>query len=154
VKESFTMLTAVGRVKIQIENHFLKQVELNSASHISVPQSCFAEQVFQQINQYFNEADFVFDLPILQQGSQHQLKVWSVLSNILSGDVLTYGQLANSVGSCAQAVGTACRNNPLPIIVPCHRVVAATGIGGYSGEKSGLLLSIKEKLLKHEGITF
>ncbi|MDH5360986.1 MAG: MGMT family protein, partial [Gammaproteobacteria bacterium] len=68
------------------------------------------------------------------------------------GSVLSYGELAAKLNSSARAVGNACRKNPLPIIVPCHRVVAKSGIGGYSGQTEGPLIEQKRRLLRHEGI--
>ncbi len=81
-----------------------------------------------------------------------QSKVLKQLQLIPYGETRTYGQIAKILKTSPRAVGNACRSNPLPIIIPCHRVVAANGIGGYDGAKSGELLSIKCKLLEMEGI--
>ena len=67
------------------------------------------------------------------------------------GQVVTYGELAKALDSSARAVAGACRANPIPILIPCHRVVAATGLGGYMGETGGEALAIKQWLLQHEG---
>jgi methylated-DNA-[protein]-cysteine S-methyltransferase len=67
------------------------------------------------------------------------------------GEVRTYGALARKLRSSARAVGNACRANPVPMVVPCHRVVGATGLGGYMGAFTGDPLAIKEWLLRHEG---
>ena len=63
---------------------------------------------------------------------------------------MTYGELAQQLGTSARAIGQACRTNPVPIIVPCHRVIAANHAGGYAGHTSGKLLAIKKYLLDHE----
>ena len=65
---------------------------------------------------------------------------------------LTYGEMAKKLDSSPRAVGNACRANPLPIIIPCHRVVSQSGIGGYGGHTEGEVLAIKEWLLHHEGV--
>ena len=80
-----------------------------------------------------------------------QEKVLQQLLLIPYGETRSYGEIARILNTSPRAVGNACRNNPLSIIVPCHRVVAANGIGGYSGETGGELLSIKRRLLQLEG---
>jgi methylated-DNA-[protein]-cysteine S-methyltransferase len=75
------------------------------------------------------------------------------MQNIRAGNTLTYGALAEQIGSNARAVGTACGKNPVPIVVPCHRIVAASGLGGFMGGKREDPLAIKRWLLTHEGAT-
>ena len=88
-----------------------------------------------QLDAYFDGTLTEFDLPLDPDGSQHQKKVWARMQQIPYGQMLTYGEMAAEIGSAAQAVGTACGMNPLPILIPCHRVIAAGGnLGGYSGE--------------------
>jgi len=81
-----------------------------------------------------------------------QKKVLKQLQKIPYGETRTYGEIAKILNTSPRAVGNACRNNPLPIIIPCHRVVAANGIGGYDGARSGALLDIKRRLLEQEGL--
>ncbi len=100
---------------------------------------------------YLNDAKFCFDLPLRLSGSKHQLDVWQAMQTIPSGATMTYGAIAERVGSNARAVGTACGKNPLPIVVPCHRIVAANGLGGFMGGKRDDPLAIKRWLLTHEG---
>jgi methylated-DNA-[protein]-cysteine S-methyltransferase len=92
------------------------------------------------------------DLPI-GDGTPFQRKVWSACRTIDSGDTRTYGWIAKELRlrpvHC-RAVGNALRSNPLPIAVPCHRVVAASGIGGYAGSRTGALADIKRELLAFE----
>ena len=66
------------------------------------------------------------------------------------GQTRTYGDIAKEIGSAAQAVGNACGRNPLPIIIPCHRIVGGSGIGGFSGSRGDETVSIKQWLLQHE----
>lgn len=85
------------------------------------------------------------------QGTPFQQAVWAELGRIPYGTVVTYGELADRLGSSARAVAGACRANPVPLLVPCHRVVAANDLGGYLGESAGRALTIKRWLLQHEG---
>jgi len=152
--DSFVIKTPVGLLKVTVENEQLKNIELNSQLPKCFPKTTFCKKVAEQIQSYFTNKSHRFDLPLIQEGTEHQLKVWSALSQIPFGTVLTYGELAKQIGSSARAVGNACRNNPHPIIVPCHRIVAASDIGGFSGAKKGVLLKVKRDLLKHEGLSF
>ncbi len=152
--ETFVIDTPVGRLQIQVDDEQLTSIQLNSQSKLMAAQTLFGLTVTEQIKNYFRLAQFKFELPLLQKGTEHQLKVWSALCQIPAGSVLTYGQLAKKIGSSARAIGNACRNNPLPIVVPCHRIVAASDIGGFSGAQQGVLLDIKRSLLNHEGLSF
>jgi methylated-DNA-[protein]-cysteine S-methyltransferase len=106
-----------------------------------------------QIQDYLEDGRFRFDLPLKLSGSRHQIEVWEAMQRIPGGEVRTYGDLAHDIKSSARAVGGACGANPIPLIVPCHRVVAANhGLGGFMGQRAeGFELSIKRWLLEHEG---
>ena len=102
-----------------------------------------------QIIAYLQNPGFSFDIPISQYGTAFQQRVWQAIAEIPLGQVRTYGQLARRIGSGPRAVANACGANHLPLVVPCHRVVAQNGIGGFmQGKQNGLL--IKQWLLKHE----
>jgi len=95
----------------------------------------FAEKIKAELENYFNKAEFQFSLPCdIQSGTPFQQRVWQQLTRIPPGEVKTYGGLAKELNSSARAVGNACRRNLFPVIVPCHRVVSASGIGGYAGD--------------------
>ena len=104
-----------------------------------------------QLEEYFAGRRESFDLDLHLQGTEFQTRVWTALANIPYGTVATYGEVANLVGHrrAFRAVGTANSKNPFPIVVACHRVVAANGIGGYAGG-----LEIKRGLLAIEGVYF
>ncbi len=104
-----------------------------------------------QLASYLKNPKFRFDVPVRLSGSKHQLDVWQAMRDIAPGLTLTYGDIARLIGSNARAVGSACGKNPLPIIVPCHRIVAANGLGGFMGGKRDDPLAIKRWLLTHEG---
>lgn len=113
----------------------------------------FAPSLVNVLDRYFADPGIVFSgLPIEPAGTPFQRRVWAALSAIPSGKTLTYGQLAKQLGSSPRAVGQACRNNPIPILVPCHRVLSAQGLGGYSGHTDGVEMARKRWLLRHEGV--
>ena len=89
------------------------------------------------------------DLPVAPEGTAHDRKVWRAMRDIAPGETRTYGDIARAIGSGAQAVGNACGRNPIPIVIPCHRIVGAGGtIGGYSGQGGA---ETKRFLLRLEG---
>lgn len=110
-----------------------------------------ARRCAEQLKRYLADPSFRFRLPLAPAGSAFQRRVWSELTAIPPGRACSYGEVARRLGTSARAVGGACRANPLPIVVPCHRVVAADGLGGYSGTTGGPLHRIKSWLLAHEG---
>lgn len=89
-------------------------------------------------------------LPLASGGTPFQRRVWQALAAIPYGQTRSYGDIAGELGSSPRAVGGACRANPLPILVPCHRVIASDGLGGYAGRRSGAWFAIKAQLLHHE----
>lgn len=109
-----------------------------------------ARAVLDQLFRYFEDPAWRFDLPLAIRGTAFQRRVWQSLRNIPSGSTRSYGELARELASSARAVGGACRRNPIPIVVPCHRVTAANGVGGFMGERDGTALAIKRWLLEHE----
>lgn len=103
-----------------------------------------------QLARYFAGRLERFDLPLDQHGTDFQKRVWAMMCNIPYGETATYGGLAMALGSGPRAVGMACGRNPIPIIVPCHRVLGAGGTaGGYSGGRG---LPTKRQLLALEGV--
>jgi methylated-DNA-[protein]-cysteine S-methyltransferase len=106
-----------------------------------------------ELQAWIDNPRYVFRVPVKLSGTVHQIRVWEEMRKIPSGKTWTYGELAKRVGSIARAVGTACGTNPVPIIIPCHRVIAAGGkIGGFMGSRDGSFeLDIKRWLLAHEG---
>jgi methylated-DNA-[protein]-cysteine S-methyltransferase len=110
------------------------------------------EAILLQLKNYFSTAISLQSIPLAAKGTPFQKSVWRELSKIPIGETRTYGEIAKKLNSSARAVGNACRRNPIQIIVPCHRVISAKGIGGYAGETQGKQLSIKRWLLNHEGV--
>jgi len=115
--------------------------------------SAFAKTVCEQLLRYFENPDVQFTVPFNTSGTPHQQKVWQALIAIPRGETRSYGELAAALRSGAQAVGRACGANPIPIIIPCHRVVSKSGLGGFMRHASGTSLDIKRWLLAHEVAT-
>jgi methylated-DNA-[protein]-cysteine S-methyltransferase len=106
-----------------------------------------------QLAAYFEQADYRFTLPLAPVGTDFRQRVWTALRAIPGGETRTYGELARQLGSSPRAVGQALGDNPLPILIPCHRVVAAHGhLGGFNHSRTGYSLDIKRWLLAHEGV--
>ena len=101
-----------------------------------------------QLDAYFHGQLKEFDLPLTVSGSDLQRAVCDAMREIPFGETRTYGELARRLGVPAQAIGQACGGNPIPVIIPCHRVLGATSLGGFSG---GTGIETKVALLKHEG---
>ena len=110
------------------------------------------KQVIGQIQSYCRCSANQFELPLAPSGTDFQQRVWLELSKIPAGQVKTYGEIALKLATSPRAVGHACRKNPVPLIIPCHRVVSKTGIGGFAGATDGENLLIKRRLLSHEGV--
>lgn len=152
--QHFIYASPIGYLNIHHDNQKLTRIEFipkpNTA--ITKPTNAFSKQIHDSLTTYFKNP-CSFDIELDLKGTPFQKKVWQALQAIPSGKPLTYKQLAEKLKTGARAVGNACRRNPVPIIVPCHRVVAQKGFGGYSGDTKGALLDVKKWLLKHEKST-
>jgi methylated-DNA-[protein]-cysteine S-methyltransferase len=126
----------------------IRYLPLSSPSVL--PRNSLAEKASKQLERYRDDPDTVFDLPLLIEGSALQRGVWDAMCAIPRGRTRTYGELARELGADARAIGQACGDNRLPIVIPCHRVVAADGIGGFSHTTEGYLIEVKRWLLAHE----
>jgi methylated-DNA-[protein]-cysteine S-methyltransferase len=121
---------------------------LSGITHIS-PDDPKVINVFKQLKEYFNRQRKEFDLLLEMLGTDFQKKVWDELKKIPYGETISYGELANRMGdkNLMRAVAAANGANPIPIIIPCHRVIGADGsLTGYGGG-----LDVKQKLLEMEG---
>ncbi|MDO9049688.1 MAG: MGMT family protein [Methylobacter sp.] len=114
------------------------------------PGDCLNQSDEHELNQYWQNVDKRINVKLLKQGSVYRNQVWAALCQIPFGETMTYSALARKIGSSARAVGNACRDNPFALIIPCHRVVSVSGMGGYCGQTEGDLMAIKYKLLEFE----
>jgi methylated-DNA-[protein]-cysteine S-methyltransferase len=119
---------------------------------LKAPTTPLGERLAVQLAAYLADPGIQFDLPVRPQGTVFQRQVWAQICAIPTGRVRQYQAIAKDLGSVARAVGQACGANPLPLVVPCHRVVSATGIGGFANHTDGWLIQTKRWLLWHEGL--
>jgi methylated-DNA-[protein]-cysteine S-methyltransferase len=144
--------TQFALLGIRAEDGLLEQIVfLPKTGRALAPRNRLAEQTCGQIERYIVDPEFEFDLPLASRGTRFQRRVWEKISAIEPGRTRSYGELARELGSAPRAVGQACGANPLPLVVPCHRVLAASGIGGFAHHQGGFLLTVKRWLLAHEG---
>ncbi|KMY86759.1 Methylated-DNA-protein-cysteine methyltransferase [Candidatus Paraburkholderia calva] len=144
-----------GKVGLRADETGVREiVYLPGDVQSTAPRSPLAQEAAAQIRRYFDTSSVRFDLPLSTCGTEHQRRVWRGISGIAAGQVWTYGQLAREIGSVPRAVGQACGSNPWPIMIPCHRVVAASGIGGFAHHPGeGFYRNVKRWLLAHEGVS-
>ena len=147
----------VGYLGIQMEGKKLKGLEFLGKHEISAHRIIAEESpdeasvdIGHALKEYFNDPFSIKSPRTVLSGTVFQKKVWQVLSSIKAGETRTYGDIARQLNSSPRAIGNACRNNPVPIFIPCHRVVSVSGRGGFMGHSSGEPLAIKEWLLTHE----
>lgn len=128
-------------------------IEFLEARPEVAPDTPLAAEAVRQLQAYLADPAFVFSLPLRAAGTPFQRRVWAQIAAIPLGRVETYGQLAKNIKNAPRAVGQACGANPYPLVVPCHRVIAAGGgLGGFNRHGGGFLLDVKRWLLHHEGI--
>lgn len=146
--------TPIGRLSLSARGEALVSIDFVD----DVPADCptnaagltpLLAQAGAALTDYF-QTGATLHLPLNPAGTAFQRRVWQRLADISSGSVVSYGHLAQDLGSGARAVAGACRANPYPLVIPCHRVVAAHGLGGYCGATTGNWLDIKRWLLAHE----
>lgn len=123
---------------------------LSAAVETCQPATAEQQHIVHQLDCYFRNPAHQLEIPLQLTGTAFQKRVWNALRLIPAGETISYGALAAQLGSSARAVGNACRVNRLPVVVPCHRVVAKSGIGGFMGQRNGNEISIKRCLLQHE----
>jgi len=118
------------------------------------PATPLAREAARQLRAWLADASFEFSLPLAPAGTPFQQRVWRQIAAIPRGATRTYGELASALASAPRPIGGACGANPYPIVIPCHRVVAADGgLGGFNRQRGGFLLDVKRWLLEHERAT-
>jgi len=149
------LATPIAVLGIRIVGECLTDIAyLPRGSATLAPQNKLAERVCLQIERYMDDPQFCFDLPFEYRGTPFQCRVWHEISRIHSGKTNTYKGLARRLQSAPRAVGGACGRNRLPLLIPCHRVLAVNGIGGFMHARAGDPIKIKIWLLRHEGAQF
>lgn len=141
-----------GAIGLRVQDDFVVAIELLSetSSTYAAP-TPFVQHAVHQLQRYLRDARLAIDLPYVTGGTLFQQRVWKAIADIPAGAALSYSQLAQRVSSGPRAVANVCGANRVPLLVPCHRVVAKSGLGGFmQGNPHGL--AIKQWLLAHEGL--
>ena len=142
----------VGRLAIEADHDAVTGVRWASPGERTrdKAESAVLKEAAHQLDRYFARKLKRFDLPLAARGTDFQKRVWTMMSDIPYGETATYGGMAMALGSGPRPIGMACARNPIPIIVPCHRVLGSGGKeGGFSGGKG---LPTKLQLLAIEGV--
>ncbi|MFP3874086.1 MAG: methylated-DNA--[protein]-cysteine S-methyltransferase [Thiohalophilus sp.] len=150
----FQVTVPPGILAVTLSGELITAVDLPARARKQLPGPTrpLEKRLAAGLKAYFVDAAAPLDWPLQFEGTDFQQRVWRALRAIPAGTVKTYGQLAAEIGGCAQAVGNACRQNPIPLYIPCHRVVARQGIGGFAGKTAGQSIRLKRWLLLHEGV--
>jgi methylated-DNA-[protein]-cysteine S-methyltransferase len=153
----YSMESPVGTITLEADNDQLISLSISATEALSgdsTPTHPVLLSAAAQLTEYFSGERIEFDLPMSPRGTSFQQAIWAELEKIPYGGVTSYGELGRRVGldKAARAVGGAVGANPLPIVIPCHRVLSAThAITGYSG---GAGIPTKKTLLDLEGISY
>lgn len=137
--------TPVGRLTVTEDGGAITRIAWRDGPGDETP---LLREVEAQLAAYFAGDLKRFDLPLRIEGSDAQRRACAAMAAIPWGDTRTYGDLARELGISAQAAGQLCGGNPIPVVIPCHRVLGAASLGGFSG---GTGVETKVALLKHEG---
>ncbi len=164
----FIYAAPVGMLGISLGNECITAVDWLDDENSVSPDSCsqnseylksslttpskkhLQKKIISALDKYFTSGLMDTDISLNPQGTAFQKKVWQVLKTIPFGSVRTYGDVAKELCTSSRAIGQACRRNNIPLFIPCHRVVAANGIGGFMGGYRHV--ERKRWLLQHEGI--
>lgn len=147
-----TIASPVGSLSLTASDGFLTSIGfVPDRPPEEWPENAVLAAAALQLRRYFEDPEVPFSLPLAYSGTAFMRRVRTALLEIPKGRTETYGSLARRLGSGPRAVAAACRANPYAIVVPCHRVVSAQGLGGYCGHTAGPMTDIKRWLLHHEG---
>ncbi len=141
-----SLQTPVGPLAVTVEGEAVTRLTWDCRTE-DTP-CALLDEALTQLRAYFDGRLKTFDLPLAPKGNDLHQAVFKVMLDIPYGQTRTYGDVAKELGTFGQPVGQACGANPIPVIIPCHRILSATGLGGYSGSGG---LDTKIALLKMEG---
>ena len=143
-----TIESPVGPLTVAAEAEAISTVDFGAGGG-AIPNAGLLAEAARQLTDYFTGARREFELPLAPEGTDFRLRVWEAMQSIPYGETMSYGALARALGTAPRAVGGACGANPIPLIIPCHRVVGGGGaLGGFSG---GAGCDTKRHLLALEG---
>ena len=140
-----------GALGVRVADGVLTGIDfLPDVSELRAAKDVATQTICAQLTDYLKNPHHPLDFPMCLTGTPFQRRVWRAMQAIPVGETLTYAELAQRVSSGPRAVANACGANPIPVVIPCHRVVAKNGLGGFMGGREADSLSIKQWLLVHE----
>ncbi|MBA2657811.1 MAG: methylated-DNA--[protein]-cysteine S-methyltransferase [Tatlockia sp.] len=140
--------TPAGWLEVHYDEHYIYRSKFTHEQVTNKETTPLTKLIIQELDNYFRDPHYRFQLTLKPEGTVYQQRVWSALLVIPVGRTLTYGELAKSLQSSPRAIGQACKSNPIAPFIPCHRVVGKTNQGGYMGRIDALCF--KTTLLAHE----
>jgi len=150
LRTPFAVLALVADDRALTELHYRPLGEDEQA-----PTNAIAERAVQELERYLADPQHRFGVPLAPRGNAFQRRVWDAIASVAAGETRTYGELARALDATARAIGQACGDNPIALIVPCHRIVGSGGaLGGFMHRRAGDALAIKRWLLIHEAGRF
>jgi len=152
VNQYAVMESPVGRIRLAVDDkgELCRLDFVSPSTRLRAPESRYLKTVQKALRDYFETPSRFTGVSISLEGTRFQKRVWDALQQIPPGQTRTYGELARRLHTSPRAVGQACKANPVSVVVPCHRVVSAEGMGGYGGAVAGSRMRIKRWLLEHE----
>ncbi|MCL5261658.1 MAG: methylated-DNA--[protein]-cysteine S-methyltransferase [Gammaproteobacteria bacterium] len=143
--------TPIGKIGLKFSGEKLINLAfLSAATKCRNENLPIAKKVYQELEKYFANPKHIFTVDFELVGTPLQKKIWLALKKIPSGSTVTYKKLAAKLKTGPRVIGNACRANPIPIIIPCHRVVSVNGLGGFCGKNNGIMICLKKNLLIYE----
>lgn len=153
VHRTVVLSSPIGPIALDSDESAVTAVRLRVSESPSEVSDPLLREAAREIDEYFAGARRSFSIPVRrpETATAFQHALWDALERIPFGETRTYGEIARELGTSARAVGGACARNALPLLIPCHRVVAKTGLGGFSGDwETGMAVDVKKVLLAHE----
>ena len=153
INYEMVFISPIGPIGIQCHEEKVCSLIIDYKLKKTNSKNWFYREVRKQLEMYFKGKIFEFQIPYTLKGTEYQKKVLSEVVKIKYGDKKTYSQIAKKIYSHPRPVGNACRNNPIQLIIPCHRVIGKNNLGGYAGGTQNInkkMFLIKNHLLKLE----
>jgi len=139
-----------GGIEIESDGESITGLRFVPQVRAIEPAHELAARAAMQLAAYLADPHAIFDLPLKVRGTQFQRQVWQAIAEIPCGATRSYGEIASELQIPARAIGQACGDNRLPVVIPCHRVIGADSLGGFAHSKGGFELTVKRWLLEHE----
>ena len=152
-KYEMVFISPIGPIGVNSSNEHIIKIKFALNLIEIKPKNLFLKKVSDQLDLYFKKKLTKFTIPYILSGTNYQKRVLKEVSGICFGDKKTYSDIAQKINTHPRPVGNACRENPIQLLIPCHRVIGKNNIGGFSGgdiRDGGNMIVVKKKLLALE----